>query len=85
MSRYRLEKQGDGRFIILNEHRHCAAGYIRPRYKVLDYRSDEIAVVRSMDDAVAALAAHLKATPSRWEDSSSCAGLIGKSQCNQEI
>jgi hypothetical protein len=68
MSKYRLVKQGDGGFIILNEPGDCAAGYIRPRYEVLDYKSDEIAVVRSVDDAVATLAAHLKATPSPWED-----------------
>jgi hypothetical protein len=66
MSRYRLQKQGDC-FVIINEHRDCAAGLIRARYEVVDYCSNKVAVVRSVDEAVAALAAHLKATPPRWD------------------
>jgi hypothetical protein len=66
MSKLRLQKQGDG-FAILNEHRDCAAGFISARYEVVDYHGQEIAVVRSVDEAVAALAAHLKATPPHWE------------------
>jgi hypothetical protein len=66
MSKLRLQKQGDD-FVILNEHRDCAAGFIRARYEVVDYFSNKIAVVRSVDEAVAALATHLKATPPRWE------------------
>jgi hypothetical protein len=62
MSKLRLEKQGDG-FAVANEHRDCAAGYIWPQYNVVDYYSDEVAVVRSLDEAVAALAAH----PTRWK------------------
>src|SRR5262245_5161177 len=72
MNKLRLEKQGD-RFVILDEFKDCAVGYIRPEYpgyKVLDYYSDQIAAVRSVDDAVAALAAHLKANPPRWKDDS---------------
>jgi hypothetical protein len=66
MSKLRLQKQG-GDFVIINEHRDCAAGFIWARYEVVDYYSNKIAVVRSVDEAVAALAAHLKATPPRWE------------------
>jgi hypothetical protein len=66
MSKLRLQKRGDD-FVILNEHRDFAAGFIWARYEVVDYFSNKIAVVRSVDEAVAALATHLKATPPRWE------------------
>jgi hypothetical protein len=68
MSRFRVLKQGDD-FAIVNEPRGFAAGYIRPEYTVQDYHSDRIAVVSSMDEAVAALAAHLAANPPQWEES----------------
>ncbi len=60
-------KQGDD-FAIVNEPRGFAAGYIRPEYTVQDYHSEQIAVVSSMDEAVAALAAHFAANPPQWED-----------------
>jgi hypothetical protein len=63
MSKLRLQKQGDT-FHILNEDREVVVGYIRPLgYEVVDHYSDEVAVVRSLDEAVAALAAH----PTRWK------------------
>jgi len=67
MSRYRVTRQSDY-FAILNEHRGFAAGYIRSAYRVLDSHGEEIAVTRSVDEAVAALAAHLATNPPRWED-----------------
>ena len=67
MSRYRVTRQGD-HYAIVNEYSNFAAGYITPPHRVLDYHGDEIAVVGSVDEAVAALAAHRAANPPCWED-----------------
>ncbi len=67
MSKYRVTRRRD-HFVIANEHRGVAAGYIEPTYTVLDCHAEEIAVAASVDEAVAALAAHRAANPPRWED-----------------
>jgi hypothetical protein len=67
MSKYRLEKESGG-FAIVHELREFRAGSIRTEYRLEDQYGDEIAVVKSMDDAVAALANHLLATAAPWED-----------------
>jgi len=70
MSRYRVTRQGD-HYAIVNEYSNFAAGYITPTHRVLDYHGDEITMVGSVDEDVAALAAHRAAQPPCWEEGGS--------------
>src|SRR5262245_30286672 len=74
MSKFRLEKTAPG-FWIINEHSDLRAGYIDTegaghagvRYKVWSYYSnDEIAIVESVEDAIAALTSKLSFMPPHW-------------------
>jgi hypothetical protein len=66
MSKYRLEKE-HRKFAVVSEYNDSCAGYISPEYEVRDHYGDEIAVVGSMDEAVATLVDHLSATSPQWE------------------
>ena len=67
MSKYRLHSE-DGGFVVINEHGNYHAGHIEVEYRVRNDRNYEIAVVGSMEEAVASLAAHLSASSPPWED-----------------
>ena len=63
--KYLLEERGDY-FGILNEASDTYVGYVHPqkpglhgpRYRIVNHEGDEIAVVRSIDDALPAFAVH---------------------------
>jgi hypothetical protein len=65
----------DDEYIILNDISDYHAGYVRPlelgrrglRYRVQNDGGDEIAVVKSIDDAIPALAAYYEKNLPRWE------------------
>jgi hypothetical protein len=68
--KYLLEPRGDDYFGILNDDSDCYVGYVAlrdARYRVRNDESEEIAVVKSLDDAIPALAAYYEANPPRWE------------------
>ena len=73
--KYLLQKYSDEYYVILNEDSDYQAGYVRslklgmrgPRYSVENGKGDEIAVVKSMDEAIPALAAYYEENPPRWE------------------
>ena len=68
--KYLLEPRGDDNFGILNDDSDSYVGYVAlrgARYHVRNDESEEIAVVKSLDDAIPALAAYLEANPLRWE------------------
>jgi hypothetical protein len=68
--KYLLEPRGDDFFGILNNDSDCYVGYValrRSRYHVQNVEGDEIAVARSLDDAIPALAAYYEKNPPRWE------------------
>jgi hypothetical protein len=71
--KYFLEPQGDNHFAIGNYVSDCAVGYVAlrgARYHVENDDGDEIAVVKSLDDAIPALAAYYEKNPPRWEPES---------------
>jgi hypothetical protein len=62
--------RGDDFFGILNDNSDCYVGYVAlrgARYHVQNVDSDDIAIVRSLDDAIPALAAYYEKNPPRWE------------------
>ena len=72
--KYLLQKY-DNEYVILNDDSDYQAGYVRPlqlglvgpRYRVQNDECDEIAVVKSINEAIPALAAYYEKNPPRWE------------------
>ena len=68
--KYLLEPRGDDDFGILNNDSDCYVGYVDrhgARYHVENVDCEEIAVVRSLDDAIPALVAYYEKNPPQWE------------------
>lgn len=68
--KYFIEPRGGGSFGILNAASDCYVGYIAlrdKRYHVQNVDSDEIAVVRSLDDAIPVIIAYYEKNSPRWE------------------
>lgn len=71
--KYILQKYSDDEYDIANDDADSRAGYVRPLqlgsglYRVENSEGDEIAVVKSIDEAIPALAAYYKKNPPRWE------------------
>jgi hypothetical protein len=68
--KYLLESRGDDYFGILNDDSDSYVGYVAlrgARYHVRNDESEEIAVVKSLDEVIPAFAAHYEANPPRWE------------------
>ena len=68
--KYLIEPRGDNSFSILNDASDCYVGYVAlrgARYHVENGDDDEIAVVKSLDDAIPALAAYYEENPPQWE------------------
>jgi hypothetical protein len=68
--KYLLEPRGDDYFGILSDVSDCCVGYVDlrgARYHVENDDGDEIAVVRSLNDAIPAIIAYYEENPPRWE------------------
>jgi hypothetical protein len=72
--KYLIQNYSD-EYIILNDESNYYAGYIyplklglgSPRFSVRNDDSEEIALVKSINEAIAALAAYYEKNPPRWE------------------
>ena len=67
---YVLERMGDNYFAIANDNSDCCVGYVRLRagsYEIRDDDSKFVTAVRSLDEAIPALAAHIEENPPQWE------------------
>ena len=65
-----LERLSDNHFVITNDNSDCHVGYVSLRggsYEITDDHSEVITVVRSLDEAIPALVAHIEKNPPQWE------------------
>src|ERR1035441_9690567 len=68
--KYFLEPRGDDWFSIVNDDADCCVGYVDlrgARYHVQNDEGEEIAVVRSLDNAIPAIIAYYEKNPPRWK------------------
>lgn len=68
--KYFIEQRGDNWFAIVGYHSDCCVGYVTlrdGRYHVENDDNDEIAVVKTLDDAIPAIAAYYEAIPWVYE------------------
>jgi len=68
--KYFIEPRGDDCFDIVHDDADCCVGHVTlrgTRYHVRNVDSEEIAIVKSLDDAIPALAAYYQANPPEWE------------------
>lgn len=68
--KYFIQPRGDDHFDIVNDASDCHVGSVALRgakYHVENVEDVEIAVVKTVDDAISAFAAYYEANPPRWE------------------